>query len=472
MRAPTALRTEIDPREHQRANGPDRSPLPGPRSISAGLAARAIPYFGLTLLATLGWILPSAWAQPVAGQHGAKPGIEPHPVVCLEVPQPELLIDRLTDPRVQQYLGVLPQYRKFLEGDQFRQLKAVVNLVSSQVGTTWERGLRDLTGGGIALSVEADPGQEPRIYLLITPKDLPLLERTHQVLLKLAREDAKKNARPDPVRTSDHKGVVVYAVGGDKGPGYAIIAGQLAISNSTKNLLRWIDEHLETQSAGDAGGAGKAKPDLIRFADRPEWKAMREHQPADVVAWGYADLDKLRTFDPKRFTLPEKGDTGIVLLFGSWFEVLRQAHSIKASIRWSATELGATLELPVSQQGRPATIKGYVPDGVHGSAPLLHPPGTIASLSLWRDWATIWESKADLFAPEVVQGFAQLDTLAGQFLGGREFGPDVLGAFDPHWRLVIAQQDYSALKPEPDPKIPAFALVAELNGSDDEFAPD
>ncbi len=169
--------------------------------------------------------------------------------------------------------------------------------------------------------------------------------------------------------------------------------------------------------------------------------------------------------------MPEKGDTGVVLLFGSWYEVLRQAHSIKASIRWSTSELGATLELPVSKQGRPAAIKGYVPDGVHGSAPLLHPPGTIASLSLWRDWATIWESRAELFAPEVVQGFAQLDTLAGQFFGGREFGPDVLGAFDPHWRLVVAQQDYRALKPEPDPKIPAFALVAELNAPDDDFAP-
>ena len=95
---------------------------------------------------------------------------------------------------------------------------------------------------------------------------------------------------------------------------------------------------------------------------------------------------------------------------------------------------------------------------------------TIASLSLWRDWATIWESRADLFTPEVVQGFAQLDTLAGQFFGGREFGADVLGAFDPHWRLVVAQQDYAAMKPAPDHKLPAFAIVAELNGSQDDFA--
>ena len=85
----------------------------------------------------------------------------------------------------------------------------------------------------------------------------------------------------------------------------------------------------------------------------------------------------------------------------------------------------------------------------------IQPPGTIASLSLWRDMETFWESRADLFPPETVQGFAQLDTLAGQFFGGREFGTDVLGQFDPHWRLVIAQQDHAALKPEPDVKYPA-----------------
>jgi hypothetical protein len=115
-------------------------------------------------------------------------------------------------------------------------------------------------------------------------------------------------------------------------------------------------------------------------------------------------------------------------------------------------------------------VKGYVPSAGQGTAPPIQPPGTVASLSLWRDWATIWESRAELFTPEVVQGLAQLDTFAGQFFGGREFGADVLGAFNPHWRLVVAQQDYDAMKPAPDIKLPAFALVAELESPEGEFA--
>src|SRR5262249_26050810 len=133
-------------------------------------------------------------------------------------------------------------------------------------------------------------------------------------------------------------------------------------------------------------------------------------------------------------------------------------------------ELSAAVELPVAADGRPAKVKGFLPGPGEGAGGPLRPPGTIASLSLWRDWATIWESRAELLPPETVQGLAQFDTLAGQFFGGREFGADVLGAFDPQWRLVVAQQDYAALKPVPDQKLPAFAIVALLNEGQEDFA--
>ncbi len=413
----------------------------------------------LILLVSFGLLIPSARAQTDVEKAESARNLDPDAVACLEIPHPEALFDRLLDPATQKYLGVLPQYRRFLEGDQFKQVKAVANVIAMQLGTTWERGLRDLTGGGIIAAVESDARKEPRIALLITPKDPDFLKETHQVLLRMTRQDASGKGKPDPVRVSQHHGLDVYTLGGEKGPAYAIIAGKLAISNSSANLEHLIDEHDE-----------RGKPALTRIADRPEWKAQRERQGSDVVAWGYVNLEKLRQLDAKRFTLPPRGDTGLVLFFGSWYETLRRAPSIKGSIRWSRSELGASLELPVSREGRPEIVKGYVPGTGHGNGPLLRPPGTIASLSLWRDWATLWESRADLFTPEAVQGMAQLDTLAGQFLGGREFGPDVLGAFDPHWRLVVADQDYRSLKPEPDPKIPAFAIVAELKAPDDDFA--
>jgi hypothetical protein len=388
----------------------------------------------------------------------------------VELPHPEVLIERLTDPRIQAYLGILPQYRKVLDSDQFRHIQAVVNLVATQLGTTWDRALRDLTGGGILAAIEADAGKEPRFCLVITPRDPGLLERAHQVLLKMARQDAKDKKKPDLVRTSEYRGLVVYSPGGEKGGAYALVAGKLAISNTPGNLQRLLDRHLDAGTPGSQPGAARPGPPWTRIADQPDWKQLRDRQGADAVAWGYANLDKLRALDAKRFKLPEKGDTGVILFFGSWYEALRQAPLVIGGIRWSESEFGATLELPLARGGRPAMLKGYVPAAGQGSAPPIRPPGTIAALSLWRDWATLWESRAELFAPEVAQGLAQLDTFAGQFFGVREFGSDVLGAFDPHWRLVIAGQDHRAMNPAPDVKLPAFALVAELESADSDFA--
>ena len=287
-------------------------------------------------------------------------------------------------------------------------------------------------------------------------------------MLKLARQDAKDKGKPEPVKTSDHRGVAVHALGGDGGAAYGIVAGKLAISNSVKNLERMIDRVVDvTGKPGET--AAPAKKAFASLAGRAEWKTLKAQQNSDSLAWALADMDRLRKLDPKRYDSTKKPDNGMIVLFGSWYQALQKAPWVTAGLRWSAGELDASVELAVPKEGRPAAYKGYVPGTGHGAAALIRPPGTIASLSLWRDLETFWESRADLFPPETVQGFAQLDTLAGQFFGGREFGADVLGQFDPHWRLVVAQQDHGALKPQPDVKYPAFALVGELDSADSDF---
>ena len=116
------------------------------------------------------------------------------------------MIERATDPRFQDYLKLVPQYQKLLNGKQFVELTSVVKVIAAQLDTTWDKGLADLTGGGILAAFEADAGKEPRFYLIITAKDADLLERANQTLLKLVRQDAKDKRKPDPVKTSEHRG--------------------------------------------------------------------------------------------------------------------------------------------------------------------------------------------------------------------------------------------------------------------------
>ncbi len=343
-------------------------------------------------------------------------------VVCVEIPHPDRLIDRLTDPRIINYASSLPQYRNAIQSKNFRDFASVAKLIAAQLDTTWDQGLRDLTGGGIVLAVEAEKSSEPRIFLVISPRNEALLDRANQALLKLIRSDAAGKGKPDPVKTSEHRGVTIFAPSDNQGAGYAVVRGRLVVSNSTKSLGALIDRAL------GSGGTQLATTDAARFADSAEWKALAERGGDGDSVRALARLDRLRKMDAARFAVPDKPDTGITLLFRSWYEVIKRAPWMAASIRWSENELAGALDLPLGEKGHLAIVKGFVPDANEGAAGLIQPPGTIASLSLWRDWATIWESRADLFTPEVAQNFAQLDTFAGQFFGGREFGADVLGA--------------------------------------------
>ena len=221
---------------------------------------------GFFVLALASFASPSATAGIEPSSTDAARSIAADAVVCVEIPQPDRLIDRGADPRFQDYLKLLPQYQKLLKDPKFGELRAVVNLIAAQLDTTWDQGLRELTGGGITAALEADPGQEPRVYLLITPKNKELLERANQVLLKLARQDAKDKGKPEPVKTSDHRGVVVHVLGDDKGVAYGLVAGKLAISNSVKNLER-LDRQ-DGRHGGEIWRARGLRKGLVRVARR------------------------------------------------------------------------------------------------------------------------------------------------------------------------------------------------------------
>ncbi|SIO18397.1 hypothetical protein SAMN05444166_2870 [Singulisphaera sp. GP187] len=373
--------------------------------------------------------------------------------IYLELSHASPLLDQLLSDKYQNALTALPGYVQTTRSKTYKQAIAELEHVSKQLGTTWQQGLRDLTGGGIVLAVEGEPGKSARPILIVTPTDPAFLTRTNQTILDRAREKANSQGKADPIQSTDYRGITGYEPGHGA---YAIVEGKLVIVDRLKTLQQVIDRVLDGAEAGAS------------LADDATWKARRE-QAGDRQAWGLVRLDRLRELDPKRFAF--KGDPKLpaTFLFGSWLEVIRKADWASAALSWTDAGLAAELTLPTPPSGYPDALKGFVPPQGRGATQPVNPPGTIASLSLWRDLASVWEARADLFPPEVVQGLAKLDGVAGQFFGARDFGTDVLGALGDEWRLVIARQDHSSLKPVPDMKLPAFALVVDLKPGDNDF---
>jgi hypothetical protein len=413
-------------------------------------------------VAGIGAVVACAWLGLAGPSQGAAPGSEARrlsaedAVLYVEVARPEILFDRVTGDRVGRLLKAVPGLEAGLrDNGQVRELTQVVKFLATVLDTTPEAGLRAIVGGGAVLAVEGKAKVE-RVYLIVTPKDLAFAEKAHAKLVELARQDAEGKGKPDPVKEADYKGVHGFSV--DANEAHAIVDGQLVVANGGDALKAWIDR------VQDAGAVGKP------LADDPAWLARRQAQDPEAAAWALARVDRLRAIDPKFYAM-EKVDAGALFVFGPWIEAARKADWATASLTWTDARLAANLAVGAPAGSIPASLKGFRPPGPgRGAKAPLAPPGTIASASLWRDLAAVWEARGEIFPPESQQGFAQLDTFAGQFFGGRDFGSGVLGALGQDWRLVVVKQDPAGLNPRPDVLLPGFALVVDLNGEDPDFA--
>jgi hypothetical protein len=391
-------------------------------------------------------------------------------LIYLEATHPGALLDRVLEPKFQAYLGSIPQYSRFLKSDQFRQAQAGAGFVSNLLDTTWDKGIRNLAAGGIVFVAEAEQGKAPWGFIAITPGDADFLVKAHEKLLGLARNDAAGKGQPDPVKVATHRGIKLYSINHEeshtvvrgtveitrKEVTHAIVRETLVISQSAEDVKKIIDRSMGTTSDS--------------IVVNPDWKARRARASSDTMAWGLVRLDRLRALDPKKYTVPDMVNPGATFLFGPWIDAVRKAPWMAAEISWSDAHLTAEVGLPTPPDGYSETLKKFLPPKGAGAPAPLKPRGVIASLSLWRDVSSVWEVRNDLFPPEVVQGLAQLDTFAGQYFGGRDFGSGVLGAIGTNWRFVVAEQDFAKVKPVPDLKLPAFALVIDLKPDDDEFA--
>jgi hypothetical protein len=418
--------------------------------------ARVAGRIALAVALGAGWLAGSG-ASSRAETPPVSAWISADAVFYAELPNPSSLLDRATDKRFLALVDAVPALKNALAGEHAKKLHEAVALVSDRLGKPWDEALRGLTGGGAVLAVEAAPGMPPGTILVITPDDAELLKKASAVLIELARKDAADNGRPDPIKSGEHRGVTGYELGKVS---YAVVAGRLVIADRSETLNSVIDRSLD--------GPPEGRP----IEKLPEWKAWRDAADAspETLAWAFGRLDRLRELDQQSFRVPEKPDTGATLLFGGWFEVFRKAPWVAANLSWTDRKLAAELAMPAPKDGRTGPFRGYVPPSGSGAPKLVRVPGTILSMSLWRDLSAIWEARADLVKPEEVQNLAKLDGFAGQFFGGRDFGSGVLGAATPDWRLVVALQDPKALSPVPDVKLPAVALVVDLKPDDDDFA--
>ena len=281
-------------------------------------------------------------------------------------------------------------------------------------------------------------------------------------MLKLARQDAQNKGKPDPVKTAQYRGITVHTGGGEKDPAYAIVSGRLAVSNSVKNLERLIDRAVSRSSR-----CPPLRESVPRRSTGMEI-AARSSRPG-YSGFGFRESRSAPSNRPEAVHAADKPDTGAIFLFGSWLEAIKKAPSLAASIRWSTNELGAISGATGAQRRTTGHSQGLCAGTGEGDRTLdstaRHDRLTQPLARLGHDLGVTGRLVFTRGRP----GFCPTGYGRGTVLRSPGVRAGRFGRIGPHWRLVVARQDDASLKLKPDVKLPAFAMIADLNEADGEF---
>ncbi|HVA45643.1 MAG TPA: DUF3352 domain-containing protein [Pirellulales bacterium] len=368
-----------------------------------------------------------------------------------ELANPGPLLDFALASKTRKLLENVEGYQKYLRSDQYQQLQAVVGVLETRLGTTWEAAVRDLLGGGV--SANFDPATQSGL-IAIRSRNPGLLAKLNGTLAELIEADAKMNGRPSPVKSKEYQGFTGWSFGGDAM--HVVVDDLLLISNKSEVLKSAIDRYRD--------------PAAKNLAANAEFAQCRSKQPAGALGWSWLNLAALRQDAHVQQALNKRSDNPLIeLLLAGVIEAIKQAPYVTSSVSYDADTLRLRTELPRQASTTSASRAWFFARQADETA--LMPPGTIGAFTMFRDLAGLWLARDELFDETVVARFAQADTQFGLFFSGRDFGPEVLGELDAPVQLIVARQEYGADKPTPALKLPAFGLVFKLKHPDD-FAPE
>lgn len=407
----------------------------------------------LFLILLLGWISVQLVSPARAADADPARLASETSVAWLEISKPEFVLDQILA-RAAAYPGVTEAY---LGDSKLADLRNVVKLLEFRLGVKWDKGLRDLLGGGIYMAF--DPANKHNL-LMVRAKDADFLEKFHKAVIDLAELDAQNKQRPSPVKTKEYRGLTGFSMGGDEA--HTILGDLLVICDKADGLKAAVDRHLDQASSGK------------RLADSKAFAEARQSLGSSPCAWGMVQLDAVRKQPNVEKLFAEKSNNPLLeLVFGGILQTARDAKTVVTSLHVTDESAGGQkLSLKTWLPGDTAPAVERRPwyfgkETSDGAAKPLRPKGVIATLTTYRDVSGLWLSRDELFDDKVNAGFAQADSGLGLYFSGRDFGTEVLGELTPRWQIVVARQEFAAGQPTPAVKLPAFALVLEMKKPDE-----
>lgn len=356
-------------------------------------------------------------------------------IAVLEIARPDRVLDVIFDPALADRFAPMAQSSGPAKWRQAIGTWIFRRHFESKFGADWKTLLRRLTAGGAIVGL----GPDKTWVAVAKGDDARFVADIHDEIIAVAR----RGNRPDPGKISEarHGDTAVYSLNGGK-TFHAVADGHLILSNKMIGMEAVLDAR-----------SGKGGPSIMDLAG---FKAAKGQSGGQAVAELFVSSAAMRNLPTGRV----KDNPLAALVLGAYADALDGES-------WTAVELDLPdghLALRLQGPGKPdkGGPKAFAwPVENEGALPTLDVPRKIAGLSLYRDLRHFYASKDALF-PERTSQLIFFENMMGIFFSGRDIAEDVMGAVDPHIRLVVAEQDYDPAIGTPSVRLPAFALVFRM----------
>ncbi|MDA1049682.1 MAG: hypothetical protein O3C40_04270 [Planctomycetota bacterium] len=383
-------------------------------------------------------------ATGLADDRTAADLLPPTTILYAEIPEPGMVLELFESHPLRQRIEKLQGVRDAYETKQFLQFKAALAIVEAKLGQSWQRVLQSVTEGGIAIGFDAET---QGATLLVKARDEEAAPKLLDTIIELARAAAKDAGNSDPVNSGEYRGITAYQIDQAK---IATWGRWLAVTNKPESGKAVLDALLDTPEN--------------TLATNAQFQDARSKAAGAATAWGYVNVEAIRKGGIAKDVFSGKTDNPVAeLLVGGVLDTLQHTPYVTASLTLDQQHTRLEFASP-HQQDWTTEAREYFfgPDG-NGRAPApIQVSNQLLALSTYRDLSTMWLRAGDLFKDNIVDQFAQAESVLSTLFSGKDFGEEILGEVHPEFQFVVARQTCEDGTPQPAIKLPAFAAVFRL----------
>ena len=365
------------------------------------------------------------------------------------VDRPRKLGETITGLNAFKQAQQLPQIRQLYDSPAAQRLLRLLAFAEKELGAQWPELLDQIAGNGIAFGLRFDV--EPALPIAIaTGTDTKLVERAFDLGVKTLDEEMTRQGSKDGMKVERLNGVT-FAHFGDF---HFARVGNTILAATNLDFLKDALARGQNQTRVEKveKKVNKARIDAAKLL------------PRDPLAWVWVDFAVVRqSKSSKDFYDSTRQDFVQTIAAGSTIDCLRRSDFIAAGIYQEASGFRLRVRLPAGRDGLWSDLLVHVPaKGFPGSLPLLEPPGTIYSQSVYLDVGYMWKNRERMITGDAKRDFEKGEKDISKFLPTSVKLGEIIEMWGPYHRIVVANHDQRPYKAEPSLKLPAFGYVASM----------